>query len=167
MIDLLILIPQCLLSLMFVVLAFLAFVFYFANYVEERMETTKQILKKITYMILILTLIMPFSDLPIHLFALILSENLLWLYVQFNNFPFISVNNPIFFLSFIITIFAHVDLMMYFFSNELSFIVIISYFFLFIWMIPILIIASLCALDEDQIENKNEKKQNKRKQKTQ
>jgi hypothetical protein len=148
----LLIVLECIVSVVALVLVFIAFVYYFSNFIEEKMKKCKVIIKYLTYLVLAISLLLPLSGFPWYIFAVVFVTHVLWLRIQNSGFPFISLDNPVLFISFICTIFSHFLFMLHYLSEDAPFFRVVSYFFLFVWLIPILILSSLCALDEDQIQ---------------
>lgn len=156
-VDFILTILECIVSVIAMILIFVAFVYYFSNFVEERMRKVQALMKNLTLVVLGISLLIPLSGFPWYIFVIIFATNSLWLWVQYSGFPFISLGDPKLAISFICTILSHFLLMLYYLSQDASFFQIVSYFFLFVWFIPILVLSSLCALDEDQVEQTNSK----------
>ena len=153
-VDFLITIFECLIAIVALVLTFISFVFYFSTFVEEKMRNMKKVIQIITYIVLGLSLFLPISGFSWYICIITIATNVLWLMIQNSNFPFVPLTEPKLFIAFILTIFNHFFFMLHFLSDGASFFTVVSYFFLYVWFIPILILSSLCALDEDQVEQK-------------
>ena len=145
---------ECIIALTAIILAFVAFVYYFSTFAEQRIHTMTNLLKKIAIVVIALSLLLPLSGFSWYIFVITLINNLLWLKILNSNFPFISMADPKLVIAFVLTIFSHFFYMLYFLGVNVSFFVVVSYFFFFVWFLPILILSSLCALDEDQATNR-------------
>lgn len=147
---LLILVLEVGLASILVILFLCALLYYSSTFVEERMISFTKFLKIFVCTILGLSLLLPFSNFPLKSFFLVFFNNLMWAILIFRGFPFCNYVSPEFFLGFGSTVFSHFFLMLHFLrSPAKSAIITISYFILYIWLIPIMIVASLSAVDDN------------------
>ena len=148
-----------------VLIALFAFIFmisalfyYAAPFFEERMGCVTQVVRKYFTFIWIFTFLLVFSSLPRYLSLFMLLSNSIWFYVVHNGFPFINLMSIHLIIGIFATIFSHFLLMMNFLGDEThSFMVVVSYFCLFVWSGPILVLISLCAADDGNTETKDKK----------
>ena len=157
--ELLITLLEFIVSFVLLIFVFFIFIFYFSSFAEEKMKKVQSLILYLTYFILALTTMLPFSGFPWYVCILTTGTNLLWLYIQKSGFPFITLEFPPLVIAFICTIFDHFLLVLHFLHGDESFWLIVNYFIIFVWILPILILSSLCALDEDQVEKPEEKQQ--------
>lgn len=157
MIDTIFLVFEVIFELVILVLIILSLIYYFSVFIEERMKTMTIILKTLNIVILILSLFLLFSSFSKYLCISIIVANSLWLLILFTDFPYICLYGPNFLLAVLVTIISHVLMMMHFIKHdEVSSITTASYFILYVWILPILIIISLDAILEDDFTNENE-----------
>lgn len=150
---------ECVIAVIFIIIIFMVFVFYFAQFAEEKMNKMKKYLLYLTYFICGLSFMLMFSGFEWYAFIPALVTNLLWLYIQYDGFPLISLNSPVLVIAFVMTIVSHFFFMIHFLGDEdTSFWRIMCYFILIVWLLPILVLSSLCAVDEDQVGQPEEKK---------
>ncbi|OHS95465.1 hypothetical protein TRFO_38447 [Tritrichomonas foetus] len=150
MIKVLILFLEGFVTFTILILVIFAFIYYFASFIEERMKTMTNIIKKLNICILFVSFLFLFSDFSIYVFATVFISNLLWLFILYNGFPFIDTLRPDFLIAILCTLISHFLMMIHFLEDEeTSAMTSSSFFLLFVWIIPIMIITSLAANEED------------------
>ena len=145
----LILFLEVVVSFIIAILLLCALLYYSSTFVEERMTSFTKFLKYFNVVILSLSLLLPLSNFPLSIFGLVFFNNLMWTLLLFRGFPLTNYVRPEFFLGFITTVFSHLFLTLFFLkSPSKSLLTTISYFILYVWLIPIMIIISLSAVEE-------------------
>ena len=151
-------------ELIILVLVVISLIYYFSAFVEERMKSMTKIMKILNIIILVLSLLLIFSSFSIYLSITIIISNVLWLFILYTDFPYINFLRLDFILAVLATVISHSLLMMHFIKyDEYSSLTTASYFVLYVWIMPILIIISLDALENDEFveedsnENENQK----------
>ena len=148
--DFLLFFFECGVTLFLVVAMFFAFLYYCTTFVEERMNSTIKFLKFVTILNVGISILMFFSRFPMKIALMSLIENGMFVSVIFRGFPFINLARLDFLIGIGCTVFSHVSYMLYFLMDEShdSLIIMISYFILMIWFIPVIVITSISALEE-------------------
>lgn len=141
-----------------VILFLCAFLYYSSTFVEERISAFTKFLKIFTVVILALSFLFPLSSFPNSVFFMVFFNNLMWVILVYRGFPLMNYVQPEFFLGFGSTVFSHLFLMLHFLrSSPKSAIITISYFILYVWLIPILIITSLSAVEDNSTNQPTDK----------
>jgi hypothetical protein len=87
-----------------------------------------------------------FEDIPLKMTVIVLISNLLY-FISLRTFPFIDVYSPVFITSVVLLLIEHYLAFSHFAERYYQFYEIITYFTLFCWSIPILLLMSLSAND--------------------
>lgn len=156
MIDKLFFFLEVIFELFVLVLIVIALIYYSSAFIEERMKTMTKIIKILNIFILGISSLLFFSSFSKYLSFFIIISNILWLCILFTGFPFVNLTRPDFLLAIITTVISHALMMIHFLQHdEVSSLTTASYFVLYVWIIPILIIISLDAITCDDFDDKD------------
>lgn len=135
-------------SLLILAAFIVSFIFYISKWAEAHMVFTTQLIQIYSVAILFLSVLLFFSDhcIPAALFST--TSNSLWTYILFTGFPFISPTQPSFILAILSTILSHFGWLIEFFDVDYGPAFSLFSFFLYVWLIPIMILSSMSAIDD-------------------
>lgn len=157
-IEIAILVGEAGVSLFSIVLVFFSLVYYTATYIEERMKFIIKLLKVVSPVICVLSLVLGLGRFPWYVAACTFASNLMWYIIILSGFPFVNLVSFLFVLGIMATVFSHFFLMLHFLGEPANNFITISYFLFLVWLVPLIIIVSMSAVeDESQNDRSNEK----------
>ena len=134
-------------TLLFVVAACFALIYYASTFVEERLKSVVTLLKGLAIVVDVLLLIFVFAGFGFWATLLVVLSNGLWTFLLFTGFPFISFTRPDFLLAVVSSVFAHFFMTLHFLESDDGTFITCSYFLLFVWAVPVGMILSLSAVE--------------------
>ena len=149
MFEILSLVLEIPVAIVAIILIFFAFLYGSSSFIEERMKTITTFTKYLTCTIIGLSLLLPFTRFFSVIFFMVLLANTMWAVLLFRGFPYINMATPDFVIAFMGAIFSNVLFMVYYLQEDTSSIFeTCSYFSLFVWSVPALVLSSLAAIDQ-------------------
>lgn len=134
-------------TLILVVAACFALIYYASTFVEERLKPVVGVLKVFAIIIDVMLVLFIFSDFGVLATLAVVGSNALWTFLLFTGFPFISAVRPDFLLAVVSSVFAHFFLTIHFLESDDGTFITCSYFLLFVWALPVGMILSLSAVE--------------------
>jgi hypothetical protein len=134
---------------------------YASQFVEERLLAFSGYSKIHASVIVPLSLLL-LANFPWTVSLPTLLSNALWAFLIFTAFPVIPLSRPDFLLAVISTVLSHFFMMFHFLQHpSIGFSLIASYFALYVWSLPCLILVSLSTLDDADEHDAEEQKPSK------
>lgn len=133
-------------GLFFILIMIMALISQMTSWVEERLKLFAPLVRYIALFVLFMTVVMMFTDLPKMQVLINIVSAGMWVFITNTGFPFISPNRIDFLFSFMATIFAQFFWMMYYLSHLQTFLYTISFFTIYVWLVPILATVSLSVV---------------------
>lgn len=140
---------EFMISILCIAASLCSLVYFEMQFIEERLHKMKSFLKVATWFVLIMSILMPFAGFPSAVFFLTFISHALILFLLYTVYPFVYFLRPEFIVSIVITIVNNCVFMIYSLSElDLSFVQSLSYYILYIWGVPILLVTSLAVTEE-------------------
>ena len=136
-------------SIALIIALFLALVYYISVWAEEHMKKITQLLQLSSMFAFFISFLLLFTNFSTLAAGVSIVTNLMWTILLFTGFPYIQVTRPDFLIALLFTAFNHFGWMIYFLESEYSSTFVVFSFILYVWQVPILAVASLSALDEN------------------
>lgn len=145
-----ILIPVVLESMMnFTFVLFLIFCFFYwvSSFTENHLNIVPNIIRTINIFVTICTLT-NFIEYPIWISTLTTAASLFWTFVCFNNFPKLLRERRDYVYALAATALSHFAWMYFYFTEHYPVKFIVTTFVVFVWLNPLLVIATFVRYDE-------------------
>ena len=136
--------------LLFIIL-FLISIYYLSIFFEGRLKIMNQFLNLLSFLNLSFTLFLPFVGFSIFLATFSFISNGLWIIIHLSGFPFISLSRPDFIIAIILSVFNQAIWLLHFLGTNNTIFIRLSFFFFFIWIIPLTLLVSISSLENDKV----------------
>ena len=141
---------EILLVFALLVAVFFSLLYFSLSFIEERVSFISRFAQTLNIAIIIVSILIPFTNYGTATFLSTLAENICWFSVLTRGFPFIKLLSVDLIAGFILTLVSHLAWIFSFIELDTSaFIALCCYLFL-VWSIPLLIVMTLPSTYDNQ-----------------